>query len=103
MTSMSTDRANGLVLTSLTVSAALVLIRDAAAKEVPSPRFMLGTVLTGAGLAVMSQFAPQLAGGFAVLLLISSIFVYGADAWQIITKATSGTGPAKAGTQKGTN
>ena len=100
---MTTDRANGLVLTSLTVSAALVLVRDAAAKQVPEPRFMLGTVVVGLGLAVLAQWAPALAGGFAVLILISAAFIYGGDTWQLISRATSGTGPKTAGTQKGSN
>jgi len=87
--SMTTDRANGLVLTSLTVSGALVLIRDATTGAIPKPRFFLGWTLAGIGLAVLAQIQPDLAGGVAVLMIVSAALVYGAPAWQVISKGVT--------------
>lgn len=89
---MTTDRANGLVLTSLALSGALVVIREATdgdSDRVPPVRFMVGWVIAGAGLAALAQMAPQLAGGLAVLMLVTASLVYGGPAWKAISKAVT--------------
>lgn len=97
MSATTTDRANGLIVTSLAVSSALVLIRDAQTSTLPAGRFIVGTAVAGVGLAVTAQFAPELAGGLAVLLLASSALVYGGPAWSAladrVTPATAPTAP----------
>jgi len=87
--SMTTDKANGLVLTALTVSGALVLIRDATDGDLPKPRFFVAWPIAGIGLAVLAQTMPDLAGGVAVLMIVASMLVYGAPAWQVISKGVS--------------
>lgn len=85
---MTTDRASGLVLTSLTVTAALAFVKDAATKSKPEMRWVIGTLMAGAGLAVLAQITPDLAAGLALLMLLSAAIVYGKPAWDAISAAT---------------
>lgn len=84
---MNTDRANGLVLTGVTVSAALVLVKHAANGELPEARWYVGVAVAGLGLAVLAQTAPTLAGGLAVLMVLTSALVYGGPAWDALSAA----------------
>lgn len=86
---MTPDKAQGLVLTALVVSGALVLLKDATERELPAPRFFVGWAVAGLGLAVLSQTVPQLAGGVAILMIVSSALIYGAPAWQVISKGVT--------------
>lgn len=85
---MTQDRANGLVLTGLVVSGGLVLIGGAVADKKPAPRFFVGWFVAGIGLAAVAQISPDIAGGVAVLMVITSALVYGLPAWQAISSAT---------------
>jgi len=81
---MSQEAANTWIVTSLAVSGALVLVRDASAKKVPPVRLAIGLTVAGVLLGVMAQASPQLAGGFAIVLLLSSSLVYGGKAWKTL-------------------
>lgn len=88
LTDMTPDRAQALVLSGIVVSASMVIIRDAAKKQVPPMRFVVGTLFAGAGLAVLAQTMPPLAGGVAILMMLTATIVYGREAWDAITKAS---------------
>ena len=55
----------------------------------PSTRLAVGVFAAGTMLAVTAELAPSLAGGFAVLMLTTAVFVVGGDAWAGISDATS--------------
>jgi hypothetical protein len=59
--------------------------------DTPSPRLAAGVLASGVMLAVLAEVAPSLAGGFALLMLTTAVFVVGGDAWQGISNATSRT------------
>lgn len=56
------------------------------------PRLAVGVFATGTMLAVGAEVAPSVAGGIAVLMLVTSAFVLGGDAWAGITQATTTDG-----------
>lgn len=85
MAAMSTDRAQGLVITAFGVSGSLVLVQAFHDDKVPPARFVLGTTVAAVGLAALAQLVPDLAGALAVLILVTSAVVYGGPAWRIIT------------------
>jgi hypothetical protein len=86
---MTTEHAQGLVVTAFTVSAGLVLIKDAHDNKMPPARFVIGTFASAVMLAAAAQFVPDLAGGMALLVLTTAALVYGGPAWQVLTSATS--------------
>lgn len=88
---MSTDKANAHIVTALGVSGALVLIKAGAKNDLPPVRTWIGLTFAGLGLSVMAQSWPDLAGGMAMLIVITSVFVYGGPAWDAISKATKPT------------
>lgn len=82
---MTTERANALIVTALTVSSGLVVVREAADGDgAPPARFVIGVCLAGVALGVTAQLAPQLAGGLALLMLTTSVLVYGGPAFDVI-------------------
>lgn len=91
---MTTDKANAQIVTALGVSGALVLVKAGAKGDVPPVRTWIGMSFAGIGLAVMAQSWPDIAGGLAMLILITSVFVYGKPAYDAISKATSGKATA---------
>lgn len=96
---MSTDKANAHIVTAIGVSGALVLVKAGAADELPPVRTWVGLTFAGVGLAVLAQSQPNLAGGMALLMLTTSVFVYGKPAWDAISDATN-SGPRKIGKAK---
>lgn len=77
------------IVTAVAVSGAVVLANDAATGTRPTVRFAVGLGASALALAVLAQFAPALAQGFAVLLLTTTVFVYGGPALDAITKTTA--------------
>lgn len=73
---------------------------DAVAQGGPPPmRQVIGFTVTAVGLSVGSLFAPGLASGLAVLVLASSVFVYGAPLFdQLDTLVSPAAQAAKPGT-----
>lgn len=84
---MTVDRANGLVITGVAVSSAIVLVQHAAKGDMPEPRWYVGVAVAGLGLAVLAQSAPTIAGGIAVLMTLTSALVYGGPAWEALSAA----------------
>ncbi|MFD7908349.1 hypothetical protein ACFV4G_39675 [Kitasatospora sp. NPDC059747] len=87
MSAWTTDRANSLIITSLGISGALVLVKAAAASEMPPARTWIGFTFAGLALATLATSTPQIAGPLAGLVLLSSAVVYGGPAWQAISDA----------------
>jgi hypothetical protein len=45
--------------------------------EMPSPRLLFGTALTFAGLSMLADFAPKIAGPLSASIAITSLTYYG--------------------------
>jgi hypothetical protein len=60
---------------------------------IPSTRIAIGTVAAGVLLSIAAEVVPDLAGAFALLLLVTAAFVLGGDAWTGISAATAPTPP----------
>jgi hypothetical protein len=88
---------NGVIITSLVASGVLGTVRYVSHGDVPPIRFGVGLVFSGLALSVMADFAPHLAAGLAVLMLVSSLFVGGSPVLDAITSAAGGTPPAASG------
>lgn len=56
--------------------------------ETPSPRLAAGVLASGVMLSVLAEVAPAIAGGIALLMLTTAVFVVGGDAWEGISNAT---------------
>ncbi|MFJ7153262.1 hypothetical protein ACIQVT_34535 [Streptomyces sp. NPDC100445] len=87
---LTTDQANAHIVTALGVSGALVLVKAGARSEMPPVRTWIGLTFAGVALATVAQSEPNIAGGIAMLMLTSAVFVYGRPAWDAIAGATKG-------------
>lgn len=56
--------------------------------EFPGARVAVGAFASAIILAGIAEFQPGIAGGIAAVMLATSTFVYGADAWSALSKAT---------------
>jgi hypothetical protein len=87
---MLEQRAQELVVGCLAASAAVAAGSSLASGNVPGMRLVVGIAFTGAGLATVSMVAPDLAGSFAVLILTTTVFLYGGPLMEAVTAATGG-------------
>lgn len=79
----------------LAATAVVAASSTLASGGVPGIRMAAGLAFTGMGLAAASMFAPDLAGGLSVLILTTTVFVYGkplADAVGSITAKPTSAG-----------
>lgn len=74
---MTPERSQQLVVGCLAASAAVAAGSALADSKPPGLRMLVGVSITGMTLAVVSQFSPDTAGMFAVLVLTTTVFVYG--------------------------
>jgi hypothetical protein len=86
-------RSQELVVGCLAGTAAVAAGSDLASGQVPGLRLVIGLAFTGVGLATASMFAPDLAGTFAVLILTTTVFVYGGPLMDAVTHLTSNPQP----------
>jgi hypothetical protein len=86
----SETRGQELIVGCLAASAAVAAGSSLATGHVPGLRLVVGLAFTGVGLATVSMLAPDLAGGFAVLILTTTIFVYGTPLMDAVTGLTGG-------------
>lgn len=87
---MSTEgHAQELVVGCLAATAVVAAGSSLASGELPGMRMVIGLSFTGVGLAAGAMFAPDIAGGLAALILVSSLFVYGTPLLDAITTLTS--------------
>lgn len=102
---MTTEhRAQELVVGCLAATAAVAAASTLASGDVPGIRMVTGLAFTGMTLAAASMFAPDIAGGLAVLILTTTVFVYGKPLADAVTTLTGSDKPAASTTtkQKGT-
>jgi hypothetical protein len=85
---MTIDAANAHIVTAIGVSGALVLVKAGASADLPPVRTWIGLTFAGIGMAVLAESSPNLAGSLALLMLTTSVFVYGKPAWDAIATAT---------------
>lgn len=97
---MNENRAQELVVGCLAATGVVAAGSALASGQVPGMRLVVGFAFTGAALATASMFAPDLAGSFAVLILTTSVFLYGRplmDAVIHLTAPSPKPAPTKAG------
>lgn len=87
---MIEQRSQELVVGCLAASAAVAAGSSLASGNLPGMRLVVGVAFTGAGLATVSMLAPDLAGSFAVLILTTTVFLYGGPLMEAISAATGG-------------
>lgn len=80
-------RAEPVVIGSLFAVGVLDMLHDAATQTRPSVRQTLGLAVAGLILTVAAGPAPTLAAGFALLLLVTSLFSIGMATLQHLGKA----------------
>lgn len=85
---MNTLRSQELVVGCLAASAVVAAGSTLADGEAPGIRLLIGGAGTAVGLAVVSMFAPDLAGSFAVLILTATVFNYGAPFMDAVVEFT---------------
>lgn len=90
-------KANGLVVTSMLATGAIVVVGEASRGELPKPRRLLALGAVYVGLAGMATFAPALAGPFALVVLLGTALRYGEDAAQAVVAGASSDAPLGAG------
>lgn len=86
---MNTAQANSVIVTSLAVTGALVVVRDARDGQAPPIRFLMGMTIAGVGMAVLAQGAPEIAGALAALVGVTAALVYGAPAWDALSSSVT--------------
>jgi hypothetical protein len=94
---MNSSQAQSTVLTSLVVSGLLVVSSDAIKGQVPPARLIVGYTVAGVALASMASWAPSMAGGLSLLVLVSAAFTFGPDSWRLIANTLNhGAAPSSA-------
>lgn len=88
-------RSQELIVGSLAGVATIAVASSLAQGEMPGGRIVLGTAFAGLGLATVNMFAPELAGSFAVLMLVSAVFLYGGPALDAVTSLTTSPAPQR--------
>lgn len=89
------DRAQELIVGCLAATGVVAAGSTLAQGGTPGLRMIVGLTVSAATLAVVSMGAPDLAGGMAVLVLTTTVFVYGAPLMNAVTSLVSGA-PASA-------
>lgn len=79
--------AQHVVVASLFAAGAIETVHDLADGHAPSLRVGLGLTIAGVFLTAIADTAPTLAAGFAVLVLVSTLFTSGLRALDVIGKA----------------
>jgi hypothetical protein len=103
---MDTAQAKRLVVVSCASAAAVASLADLATGTFPSARIPVGAFAAGAALTLLAEVAPQLAGGFAAVILVTAVFVVGGKAWPNVaaifgTTPTAGARPSSLGAVAG--
>lgn len=86
---MTPTEAKRLVVVGTVGTGALSAIASYRREGSISPRIAIGVFAAGTILAVGAELVPAVAGGLAVLMLTTSAFVVGTDAWGGIANAVS--------------
>lgn len=81
--------AKNVVTASLAITGVVAVLSQIEQGKRPTIRIGIGIIVVGASLGFLSEGAPQLASGLAILIATSTVFVYGAPAVAAITNATT--------------
>lgn len=84
-----------LIVGCLTTAAIVSIGSEMSQGNGPEFRSVLGYLVAGIGLGTLNMFNPQLAGGFAALILTGAVFVHGGPLFDSITRSTSGAKGSK--------
>lgn len=93
------QRGQELIVGCLTASAAIAAGSALADGDGPGFRLVAGLAFTAVGLATVNMWNPDLAGGFAVLVLTTTLFVYGEPFLKAVESITGE--PGKKGRKSG--
>lgn len=85
---MNTDQAQQLVVGSIAVTGVVTSVSMLADGRMPGLPVVVGLGVTGVVLAVGAQFRPDLAGGLAVLIMVTDVFVFAGPLWRAINGLT---------------
>lgn len=83
----------------LTTAAIVSIGSEMAQGKGPEFRSVLGYLVAGIGLGTLNMFNPQLAGGFAALILTGAVFVHGGPMFDAITRSTNGVSTGSKGSK----
>lgn len=89
---MNAPDAKRLVVVSTVATGTLTVIALYRRGTTPTARVGVGVIGAGVILATIAEVAPNLAAAFAVLMLATSAFVAGGDAWEGLQTATKPQG-----------
>lgn len=84
---MNPSTAKGVVIGATAATAIIASVSDIATGSMPSVRVAVGATLAAAILYALAEPAPQLAAGFAMLMLLGAALSDGAEALKIINQA----------------
>ena len=88
---MTEARASAWIVTSLAVSGTLAAVKDVSTDgQLDGLRLGVGLTVAGVMLATLAQVAPDVAGALALLVMVTSVFVFGGPAWVAINRALKG-------------
>jgi hypothetical protein len=97
---MNSTNARRTVITTLTLTAVLAVIRNVSNGDVPDvPKLVIGGVFAGVVLTLAAEPAPELAAAIAFLILVGAIVGNGPAVWESISK--NALGASRTGTAKG--
>lgn len=89
---MSGPQSKRLIVVSMLAAAIVTAARDWTAGEPLTPTRLARVLIGGVMLAVLAEFAPQLAGPLAVLLLTAALLNTGPEVYRNLSRPTSPTG-----------
>lgn len=94
---MNATGARRVVITTLSLTAVLAVIRNVSAKEAPDiPKLVIGVIFAGVVLTLAADPAPELAAAIASLILVGAIVGNGPKVWEALSKnALSGSHKAR--------
>lgn len=88
---MTPARAEGIVVAAVGITGLFTIGGDLAGGTRPSIGQFVGLGVAGVGLSLAAGVVPELAAGFAILVALTSVFVYGAPFAAAVTHLTHPT------------
>lgn len=92
----SSEQAKQLAILSVVVAGGLSAVGDFGKDQLPPLRLAVGVGFAAIVLTGMAEVAPELSAAFSILILLTSIFVWGADGLTAILRLINrNTSPKK--------
>ena len=95
---ISKAQAKRYALLATIAAATLAVVAELQRGNTPDPRIVVGAVLAAVLLTIGAELAPAIAGGLAMVMLITALLVTGADVWAWAARLFSGARPRPATT-----